>query len=127
MHDIRAIRQDPDAFDKALARRGDEPVSNALLNLDSVRRGKIQAAELAQAAQKAASKEVGAAKARGDEPEFQRLRGLVSDKKTEAAELKHAASIDDAALTDMLAHIPNLPADDVPDGADEADNVEVTR
>ncbi|MFY9212926.1 MAG: serine--tRNA ligase [Aestuariivita sp.] len=127
MHDIRAIRENPDAFDAALARRGDGPVSSELLALDAARRGKILAAETAQAEQNAASKEVGAAKARGDDAEFERLRALVAEKKAEIATMQTEAKALDAQLSDMLARIANLPAADVPDGADEADNVEVNR
>lgn len=127
MHDIRAIRENPAAFDAALARRGDDPVSADLLALDEARRARIQESEAAQAEQNKASKQVGAAKARGDEDEFQRLRALVSDKKSEVATMQAEAKELDAKLTDKLARIANLPADDVPDGADEADNVEVTR
>ncbi|WP_299414893.1 serine--tRNA ligase [uncultured Sulfitobacter sp.] len=127
MHDIRAIRDNPDAFDAALARRGDAALSSQILTLDTARRAKIQAAEVAQADQNAASKQVGAAKAKGDDAEFERLRALVSDKKAEVAAMQAEAKELDAQLTDMLARIPNSPADDVPDGADEADNIEVKR
>ncbi|WP_170549517.1 serine--tRNA ligase [Ruegeria atlantica] len=127
MHDIRAIRENPDAFDAALARRGDAPVSSDVLRLDESRRAKILAAETAQAEQNKASKEVGAAKARGDEDEFQRLRALVSEKKTEIARMQNEAKDLDALLTDQLARIANLPAEDVPQGVDENDNVEVNR
>ena len=85
MHDIRAIRDNPTAFDAALARRGDAPLSAQLLDVDAARRAKIQAAEEAQAEQNKASKLVGAAKASGDEAEFERLRALVSEKKAEIA------------------------------------------
>ncbi len=125
MHDIRAIRDNPAAFDAALARRGDDAMSSAVLALDEARRGKIAAAEAAQAEQNKASKLVGAAKAKGDEAEFERLRALVGDKKNEVAAMQAAAKELDAQLTDMLARIPNAPADDVPDGADENDNVEM--
>ncbi|WP_425080421.1 serine--tRNA ligase [Ruegeria arenilitoris] len=127
MHDIRAIRENPDAFDAALARRGDAPVSSDVLRLDESRRAKILAAETAQAEQNKASKEIGAAKARGDEDEFQRLRALVSEKKTEIARMQNEAKDLDALLTDQLARIANLPAEDVPQGVDENDNVEVNR
>ncbi len=127
MHDIRAIRENPDAFDAALARRGDAAVSSEILKLDEARRAKILAAETAQAEQNKASKEVGAAKGRGDEAEFERLRALVGQKKAEVAEMQAAAKELDAELTDMLARIANLPAADVPEGADEDDNVEVKR
>ena len=76
MHDIRAIRENPAAFDAGLARRGKAPMSPAILALDNDRRTKILAAETAQAAQNAASKEAGAAKGRGDDVEFERLRAL---------------------------------------------------
>ncbi len=127
MHDIRAIRDNPAAFDAALARRGESPVSAELLRLDEARRAKILAAETAQAEQNKASKEVGAAKARGDEAEFQRLRALVAEKKAEIARMQTEAKDLDALLTDQLIRIPNLPAEDVPDGQDETDNVEVNR
>ncbi|WP_170770417.1 serine--tRNA ligase [Ruegeria lacuscaerulensis] len=127
MHDIRAIRENPAAFDAALARRGDAPVSSDLLRLDESRRAKILAAETAQAEQNKASKEVGAARARGDEAEFERLRGLVAEKKAEIAQMQTEAKDLDALLTDQLIRIANLPAEDVPEGADENDNVEVNR
>lgn len=127
MHDIRAIRENPAALDAALARRGDAPLSAAVLELDQARRARISAAEAAQAEQNKASKEVGAAKASGNEAEFERLRTLVGDKKAEVAAMQAEARDLDAQLTDMLARIPNTPADDVPDGADENDNVEVSR
>ncbi|MEO0665260.1 MAG: serine--tRNA ligase, partial [Pseudomonadota bacterium] len=84
-------------------------------------------AETAQAEANKAAKEVGAAKGRGDEAEFERLRALVAEKKAEIARLNEEAKAEDARLTDALARIANLPYDDVPDGADEADNVEIHR
>jgi seryl-tRNA synthetase len=127
MHDIRAIRENPAAFDAALARRGLAPMSPAILALDNDRRAKILASETAAAAQNAASKEVGAAKARGDDAEFERLRALVAEKKAEIAKLTEEAAAEDSALRDMLMRIPNLPLDAVPQGADENDNVEIRR
>lgn len=127
MHDIKAIRATPDAFDAALSRRGAAPVSARILAIDEARRAKIAAAEEAKAEQNRASKEVGAAKARGDEEEFQRLRALVAEKKAEVAEMEAQAKAEDARLNDLLMTLPNLPYDDVPDGADEADNVEIRR
>lgn len=127
MHDIRAIRENPAAFDAALARRGKAPVSSQILALDSERRACIQEAEAAQAEINSASKQVGAAKAKGDEAEFERLRGLVSEKKAQVIHLSEQAKVKDEALTDMLMGIDNLPYDDTPDGADEASNVEIHR
>ena len=127
MHDIRWIRDNAAAFDAALARRGLAPASARLLELDETRRSSISATESAMAARNAASKEVGQAKARGDEAEFERLRQLVADKKTEIAELEAASKAADDALTAELMGLPNLPLDDVPDGADEASNLELRR
>lgn len=127
MHDIRAIRENPASFDAALARRGVSDASSDLLKIDGDRRAAILAAETAQAEQNKASKEVGAAKGRGDEAEFERLRALVAEKKAEVAEMNARAKELDEALTDALARLPNLPHDDIPDGADEADNVEIHR
>jgi seryl-tRNA synthetase len=127
MHDIRAIRENPAAFDAALARRGVSDASSGLLKIDGDRRAAILAAETAQAEQNKASKEVGAAKGRGDEAEFERLRALVAEKKAEVAEMNALAKELDEALTDALARLPNLPHDNIPDGADEGDNVEIHR
>jgi seryl-tRNA synthetase len=127
MHDIRTIRENPAAFDAALARRGLAALSSELLALDAHRRANILAAETAQAEQNRASKEVGAAKARGDDTEFERLRALVAEKKAEIARLTAEADAEDAKLRDALMRIPNLPLDEVPEGRDEDDNVEVRR
>ncbi|EAP75331.1 MULTISPECIES: serine--tRNA ligase [Roseovarius] len=127
MHDIRAIRDNPAAFDAALALRGLDGASSQILALDEKRRALIHAAETAQAEQNRASKEVGAAKAKGDEAEFERLRALVGEKKSEVAAMQAEAKELDQQLTDLLMGLPNLPFDDVPQGADEADNVEIHR
>ena len=127
MHDIRAIRENPAAFDAALSRRGLAPLSDRILSLDADRRARIVAAETAQADQNRASKDVGAAKARGDDAEFERLRGLVAEKKADITRMQAEVSLLDGRLRDLLMEIPNLPLDSVPDGADEADNVELRR
>lgn len=127
MHDIRFIRENPDAFDRALSRRGLAPMAAELLAIDEARRAKILAAETAAAAQNAASKEVGAAKARGDDAEFERLRALVAEKKAESARLTEEAGAEDARLRDALMRIANLPLDEVPEGPDESGNVEIRR
>ncbi|TMV65447.1 serine--tRNA ligase, partial [Thioclava sp. BHET1] len=127
MHDIRAIRENPDLFDAALARRGLSAMSSQILAIDEARRAKILAAETAQAAQNAASKQVGAAKAAGNDAEFERLRALVAEKKSEIATLNEEAAAEDARLRDLLISLPNLPLAEVPEGADEAGNVEIRR
>ena len=127
MHDIRTIRDDPAAFDAGLARRGLAPLSSTLLALDTARRAAITGAEAALAERNAASKDVGAAKARGDDAEFERLRALVAAKKDEIATLEEEARETDAKLRAALLEIPNLPDADVPDGPDETANVEINR
>jgi len=127
MHDIRTIRDNPAAFDAALSRRGMAPVASQILELDEARRARILAAETAQAEANKAAKDVGAAKGRGDEVEFERLRALVAEKKSQIATLNDEAKAQDAALTELLMGIPNLPDDSVPDGRDEDDNVEIHR
>jgi seryl-tRNA synthetase len=127
MHDIRQIRETPAAFDAALSKRGLSEMSGEILAIDEARRAKIQAAEEALAARNAASKQVGAAKGRGDDAEFQRLRALVADKKAEIAGLEDDAKAQDARMSDLLMTIPNLPDASVPAGTDEADNVELSR
>ena len=127
MHDIRAIRENPDAFDAVMAKRGITGASSDILAIDADRRAKITAAEAAQAERNAASKQVGTAKAKGDEAEFERLRALVGEKKDEIARLESEAKAEDERLRDLLMGLPNLHADDVPDGKDEDDNVELHR
>ncbi|MEL6794703.1 MAG: serine--tRNA ligase, partial [Pseudomonadota bacterium] len=117
MHDIRLIRENPDAFEAALMRRSSEfaGVSARLLEIDAARRAKIAAAEAALAERNAASKDVGKAKASGDEAEFERLRALVAAKKDEIAALEEEAKAEDERLTAELMGLPNLPYDDIPD------------
>ena len=99
----------------------------ALLELDVERRACITEAEAAQADRNAASKDVGRAKAQGDDAEFERLRALVADKKAEIADLEARARAADEALHARLMELPNSPDADVPDGTDEAGNVELRR
>jgi seryl-tRNA synthetase len=127
MHDIRAIRENPAAFDAALSRRGLEPVSSEVLRIDEARRAAILEAETAQADQNKAAKDIGKAKASGDEDLFARLRDEVAAKKAAVADMQTRAKELDDQLTKLLEGLPNLPFEDVPDGADEADNVEVHR
>ncbi len=127
MHDIRAIRENPAAFDAALSRRGLAPQSPAILGLDEARRERIHAAETAQAEQNRASKDAGAARASGNDAEFERLRALIAEQKARIGQMGDEAKALDQQLQDLLLTIPNLPYDDVPDGRDEADNVEIRR
>ena len=127
MHDIRAIRDNPAQFDAALARRGLSGLSQEILALDEVRRNAIRQAEEAKAEINGLSKDAGAAKAKGDEAAFQALRGRVADCKAAADDFVAQAAALDIQLRDMLLTIPNLPHPDVPNGRDEADNVELRR
>ncbi len=125
MYDLKSIRENPDAFDAALARRGLEPESAAILKLDEERRGHVQKLQDAQAKRNAASKEIGKAKASGDETEAQRLMEEVAGAKAIIQSGEEEERRIDAALREILSTLPNAPLDDVPEGADENDNVEV--
>ncbi|MEM6407302.1 MAG: serine--tRNA ligase [Pseudomonadota bacterium] len=125
MHDIRMIRETPEVFDAAMKLRKSDISSADVLAIDAARRAKIAEAEEARAAQNAASKEVGAAKAKGDEAEFERLRALVAEKKADVARLGEEAKLEDDKLTELLMGLPNIPHEDVPEGDDEDANVEI--
>src|ERR1700689_4743055 len=124
MHDIKSIRDNPDAFDTALKRRGLAPLSAALLAIDEKRRGAILASEQAQARRNSASKEIGEAKKAKDDARAATLMAEVAELKTTMPQLEAAAKTADEELAKELAAIPNLPLDDVPDGADEHGNVQ---
>jgi len=124
MHDIRSIRDNPDAFDRGLARRGLAPLAQTLIALDEKRRALITRLEQAQARRNAASKEIGQAKAKKDEAAAQALMAEVAALKDTIPALEKDERAASKALEDALAQIPNLPLDDVPDGQDEHDNVE---
>ena len=126
MHDIRWIRDNADAFDAALKRRGLEALSSSLIGLDETRRAAILAAEQALARRNAASKEIGEAKKAKDNARADTLMAEVGELKTRLPELEAASKAASEALDRRLAEIPNLPfpAPDVPDGADEHGNVE---
>src|SRR5580704_1256766 len=124
MHDIRFIREHPEAFDTALKRRGLEPQAQRLIGLDEERRAKILALETAQARRNAASKEIGEAKKKKDEAKASALMAEVAALKDSMPALEVSEKESSKELNDALAEIPNLPADDVPDGKDARDNVE---
>jgi len=124
MHDIRWIRENPDAFDAGLKRRGLAPLSASLLSIDETRRAAILKSEQAQARRNAASKEIGDAKKAKDEARAAALMAEVAGLKTNMPELEAAAKAADDELFAALAPIPNLPLDEVPDGADEHGNVQ---
>jgi seryl-tRNA synthetase len=123
MHDIKWIRDNPDAFDAALKRRGLQPLSAALLAIDEKRRAAIMASEQAQARRNSASKEIGEAKKTKDDARAAALMTEVAELKTTLPQLEAAAKAADVELASELAAIPNLPASEVPDGIDEHGNV----
>src|SRR3954469_21996761 len=127
MLDIKWIRDNPDALDRALAKRGAEPQAAWLVGLDEARRKHILAREEAQARRNAVSKEIGKAKGQKDEPTAQRLMAEVAALKDTMADLEAKASDAERALDAALAVVPNVPLDDVPVGPDEHANVEYRR
>jgi seryl-tRNA synthetase len=127
MHDIRAIRENPEAFDEGLRRRGLAPRADALVTLDEKRRAAILALQTAQERRNAASKQIGLAMARKDIVAADDYRAEVAGLKATMPELEAAEREAMAALEAELAAIPNLPLDDTPDGKDENDNVELRR
>ncbi len=124
MHDIKWIRENPDAFDKGLSRRGIAGEAKRLVALDEERRAAILAFEQAQAARNAASKEIGEAKKNKDEARASALMATVAELKETLPQLEQSAKDKEAELNSVLATIPNLPLDEVPDGKDEHGNVE---
>ncbi|AVT76947.1 serine--tRNA ligase [Rhodopseudomonas palustris] len=124
MHDIKAIRDNPQAFDAAFTRRGLAPIADSLIKLDEARRAAVQAAEQAQARRNAASKEIGDAKKAKDNARAEALMAEVTELKTTMPALDAAVKEADEALKKALSEIPNLPLAEVPEGADEHGNVE---
>ncbi len=124
MYDIKWIREHPEAFDKGLKRRGLQPLSEKLIALDEKRRAAITKSEQAQARRNAASKDIGAAKAKKDEAAAQKLMAEVAELKETMPALDAEQKTLGDELEKELAQIPNLPLDDVPEGADEHGNVE---
>jgi seryl-tRNA synthetase len=124
MHDIRTVRDDPAAFDAALARRGAAGASAGLLATDERRRATIAEAQGAQTRRNELSKAIGQAKAARDEDRAAALMAEVADLKAKLPELEQAEAAIGAELDAALSALPNLPAADVPEGADEDGNVE---
>lgn len=126
MHDIKWIRENPEAFDAALARRSAEPAASSLIALDEKRRSVIQSLQDMQSRRNAASKDIGAAMAQKNMELAEKLKAEVADIKENMPRAEEEDRQVTAELNDALSRLPNMPFDDVPDGKDEHDNV-VTR
>jgi seryl-tRNA synthetase len=125
MHDIKFIRENPQAFDAGLKRRGLEARSAELLALDAERRRLMNDAQEIQARRNKAAKEIGAIKSKGGDASAI-MAQVAADKEAEAV-ADAAAKAKEAELDGVLMTIPNIPAADVPDGADESGNVELRK
>ncbi|NQV82659.1 MAG: serine--tRNA ligase, partial [Rhodospirillales bacterium] len=123
MFDIKWIRENAQEFDRGMARRGLGPQAAALIERDATRRDLLTKAQEIQSERNRLSKEIGAAKARGEDA--QDILDTVSKTKAAEAEAEKASEEASAALDETLSGLPNLPAEDVPDGPNEASNVEI--
>lgn len=127
MHDIKYIRENPQEFDAALAKRGVESVAQNILALDEHSRALKTQMQEGQARRNEASKAIGKAKGQGDEAAAQALMAEVAELKSKMPEIEEKEREASARLQDVMGALPNLPADGVPLGEDEDGNVEVER
>lgn len=127
MHDLRYIRENPEAFDAALKRRGAEAVSDVLVRLDEKRRAMQTEMQNAQARRNEASKAIGTAMGKGDATTANALKAEVAGLKDRLPQLEEEERALGEELHNLLAALPNLPFDDVPDGVDENDNIELSK
>ncbi len=127
MFDIKWIRENPDAFDAGLARRGLGPRAGEVLALDEEARKFTHALNDLQERRNAASKQIGQAKAKGDEAEFNRLREEVERIKHQMPTAEAEQKKKQDAIRELLSGLPNIPADDAPEGSDEEANVEIRK
>ncbi|UAJ08629.1 serine--tRNA ligase [Glacieibacterium megasporae] len=127
MHDIKAIRADPAAFDAGLARRGVQAASDLLISGDAELRSLRQLEEAAQARRKEVSREVGQAMAKGDIALADELRArVIHDLAPATVEVREKRqAVIETELEAEISGLPNIPAPDVPDGLDESGNVVV--
>ena len=125
MHDIRQIRENPESFDAGLARRGVEPVAQTILAIDEQRRAVATRMQEGQSRRNEASKAIGKAMGQGDTETAEALKAEVAQLKETLPALEAEEKELTAKLQDELARLPNIPVDEVPDGEDESQNVEV--
>ena len=127
MHDLKYIRENPKDFDAALIRRGASPVAASIVALDENRRAILTEMQNAQARRNEASKAIGAAMGKSDTATAEALKAEVAQLKDTLPSLEERERSAGAELDSLVAGLPNLPAEDTPDGADETDNVEIAR
>ncbi len=127
MHDIRALRETPELYEAAWAAKGRSGAAAEAIALDARARAARTVVETGQARRNDLSKRIGQAKAGKDEAEAARLMAEVEALKESVSDQADQEKQASEALHDLLASLPNLPAADVPEGADEADNIEVRR
>jgi seryl-tRNA synthetase len=125
MHDIKWIRENPEAFDRGLARRGMEAISAQVLEIDAQNRAMTTELQDLQTRRNDASKQIGVLKGKGEDADA--LMGEVAELKERMASLETGQNEAGAAIQSLLEGLPNVPAEDVPDGVDEDDNVEIRR
>ena len=125
MHDIKWIRENPEAFDRGLARRGMEAISAQVLEIDAQNRAITTELQDLQTRRNDASKQIGVLKGKGEDADA--LMGEVAELKERMASLETGQNEAGAAIQALLEGLPNVPAEDVPDGVDEDDNVEIRR
>ncbi len=127
MFDIKAIRENPDEFDRLWAKRGLEPQSKSILDQDKLIRKAMQVVQEAEAARNKASKQIGAAMGKGDKEEAERLKTEVAGAKNVIAAMGAQVDSEKASLNDKLSSLPNLPFHEVTDGESEEENVELSK
>ena len=125
MHDIAFIRTNPEAFDAAMKKRGADPVADRIIALDVKKCEAQTRVQEAQSRRNEASKAIGQAMGQGDKDRAEALKTEVSEIKASMPQWEEAEHAAGTELGDLLARLPNIPAEDVPEGADETDNVEV--
>ena len=127
MHDINQVRENPEAFDRALQQRNAEPAAQSLIARDDARRAAIAKAQALQTTRNDASKKIGQAKGAGDDALAEDLMAQIADLKASLQTAEDEERKLKSELETALAVLPNIALADVPDGVDEADNVEVRR
>ena len=127
MHDIKAIRENPDMYDALWAKRGLEPQTKRIIDQDKLIRKALQVVQEAEAARNKSSKLIGQAMAKGDKEEAERLKTEVAGAKNVIAAMGAQVESEKAILENLLASLPNLPFEETPEGEDEEGNVELTK